>query len=76
MMPATIRPVLIVAALALAGCATAGSGDRNDRTAAAPACPDGGIPTCLETLGHRTSCFCADKKSMRDLLEPKPRQFR
>lgn len=65
---------LITAAVALAGCATYRDGDGthgSKQATGAPAleCREGGIPTCLETLGHRTRCFCSDEKSMRDLLE-------
>ena len=73
-MPARSGFLLVFAILGLAGCATSGNGDgmdRGKRAAGSPAlaCRDGGMPTCLETLGHRTRCFCSDEKSMRDLLE-------
>jgi len=72
---------LIPAILTLTGCVTAGAGadpDRGDQLAEPPelVCRDDDVWTCLETLGRKTQCFCADRKSMRDLLEPKPRQFR
>jgi hypothetical protein len=69
---------LITATVALAGCATYGASDGMDRGKQATgspalACRDRGMPTCLQTLGHKTRCFCSDEKSMRDLLERNPR---
>jgi len=49
--------------------------DRDKQATGSPAlaCRDRGMPTCLQTLGHKTRCFCSDEKSMRDLLERNPR---
>lgn len=75
-----IRTGLVVATLSLAVLAGCASGDgakttvgTNGDAPVALVCRHGGMPTCIENLGRRTQCFCADEQAMRDLLERKPR---
>lgn len=56
--------------LALAGCA--GQPETGDSAAAdAPQrCDFDETWSCVKRLGHAERCFCADKDTLRELLEP------
>lgn len=61
--------LLTASAAVMAGCAGAAEPD----TAAdvdVPKCRSGETYSCVERMGRRVRCFCADKDTLRELLEP------
>ena len=66
-----LRPVRITIALGtllLAGCA---SKDEIPIVAEEPdMCRSGETYSCIERMGKPKRCFCADKDTLRELLEP------
>ena len=58
--------IVLLVALALAGCAAHRA---DQRQTAARMCPAGQAITCEEFAGEYINCFCADRASLRRMFE-------
>ena len=70
--PNCLRVACTTATLALLLSACASPGDVSDAEMAEQAkrCHFDETWSCVERMGHAERCFCADKDTLRELLEP------
>ena len=61
--------LLLVFAAAIAGCAGTAEPDPAAEVDV-PKCRSGETWSCVERMGRPVRCFCADKDTLRELLEP------
>lgn len=54
----------------LCGCATPDNAPDSEVAQHVQRCDFDETWSCVERMGHRARCFCADKDTLRELLEP------
>ena len=60
----------VIGCTAVTGCAGTGHDDRPTAADEPRKCRSGETYSCIERMGRPERCFCADKDTLRELLEP------
>lgn len=60
----------VIGCVSVAGCAGTGYADRATAADEPRLCRSGETYSCIERMGRPERCFCADKDTLRELLEP------
>ena len=66
----TIRGTAVAIIALLVGCATPGNTPDSEMAGQIERCHFDETWSCVERMGHAERCFCADKDTLRELLEP------
>lgn len=65
-----VRGLAVALVTLLAACATPGDAADPEMARQAERCHFDETWSCVERMGHAERCFCADKDTLRELLEP------